>query len=127
GECDVFVPWVDEVREHPDPEMPWIASERPMPSWTPMHPHLGYWVRELVGSLRARGARRVGFELVYGDLLEGLRSELAGAGPVPACSTSTSSGSRWTACSVPASSSSATRSATSGAGAARGSRPATSC
>ncbi len=83
GECDVFVPWVDEVREHPDPEMPWIASERPMPSWTPMHPHLGYWVRELVGSLRARGARRVGFELVYGDLLEGLRSELAGAELVP--------------------------------------------
>jgi Xaa-Pro dipeptidase len=76
GECDVFVPWVDEVRERPDPQRPWIASEHPMPSWTPLHPHLGYWVRELAGSLRARGARRVGFELVYADLLEGLRSEL---------------------------------------------------
>lgn len=83
GECEVFVPWIDEEHERPDPAMPWIAAERPLPSWTPLHPHLGYWVRALAEVLRARGARRVGFELIYADLLDALRAELTGVEFVP--------------------------------------------
>jgi Xaa-Pro dipeptidase len=76
GACDVFVPWVDEESEHPDQELPWIRSVRPLPSWSPALPHIRTWTESLVRVLRQRRARRVGFDLVYADMLAALRQEV---------------------------------------------------
>jgi Xaa-Pro dipeptidase len=83
GVADVFVPWVDERIDGPEPEMPWIRAVHPLPSWTPALPHRGFWIRSLAGALRTRGARRIGFELVYADLLQALRAELSGTEWIP--------------------------------------------
>jgi Xaa-Pro aminopeptidase len=83
GECEVFVPWVDEEHRDPEPDMPWVRALHPLPSWTPLQPHLDYWVRSLVGVLMDRGAQRVGFDLVSADLLEGVRGELPRVELVP--------------------------------------------
>ncbi len=77
GECEVLVPWVDEVVREPDPDMPWVRALHPLPSWTPAAPHRAFWVGALARVLRARGARRVGVDLLDGALLEDLRGELA--------------------------------------------------
>jgi Xaa-Pro dipeptidase len=84
GGCDIFVPWIDEVSERPDPEFPWIQSTRPLPSWSPALANARTWTQALAGALRQRGARRVGFELVYADLLAALRQEDLRAEFVPA-------------------------------------------
>ncbi len=76
GTCDVLVPWVDERVGDPDPDMPWVRSLRPLPSWSPALAHRGFWVGALAAVLRERGARRVGLDLLASDLLEGLRAEL---------------------------------------------------
>ncbi len=83
GEADVFVPWVDERHDAPEPEMPWIRAIHPLPSWTPALPHRGFWLRSLSDVLRGRGARRIGVELLYAELLGGLRAELPGADWIP--------------------------------------------
>jgi Xaa-Pro dipeptidase len=84
GACDLFVPWVDEVSERPEPELPWIRAIWPLPSWSPALAHARTWTQSLAGVLRQRGARRIGFELVYADLLAALRQEIPRAEFVPA-------------------------------------------
>jgi Xaa-Pro aminopeptidase len=76
GDCEIFVPWVDEVLEDPDPLLPWVRALHPLPSWTPALPHRGFWVGALAEVLRARGAHRVGMDALDGALLEGLRAAL---------------------------------------------------
>lgn len=76
GDCEVLVPWVDEVLPDPDPALPWVRALHPLPSWTPALPHRGFWVRALAGVLRTRGARRIGVDMLDAALLEGLRGEL---------------------------------------------------
>jgi Xaa-Pro dipeptidase len=83
GESEIFVPWVDEIYPKPDGDLPWIQALHPLPSWAPAIPHASFWIRSLAGVLRARSARRVGFELMYADLLEGLRSEMTEVEFVP--------------------------------------------
>jgi Xaa-Pro aminopeptidase len=83
GSTDTFVPWVDEVVSDPDPELPHVRAAHPLTSWTPLHPHRAFWVRTVAGVLRERGARRVGFDLLYADILDGLRGELGGVEFVP--------------------------------------------
>ncbi len=84
GACDMFVPWVDEVSERPEAGQPWIRSIRPLPSWSPALAHPRTWTRSIAGLLRQRNARRIGFELVYADLLAALRQEIPRAEFVPA-------------------------------------------
>lgn len=76
GESEIFVPWVDEPVRSPDPDLPHVTVLQPLPSWTPVHPHLAFWVTALSRTLAARSARRVGFELVYAELLGSLQQEL---------------------------------------------------
>jgi Xaa-Pro dipeptidase len=83
GACDMFVPWVDEVSESPEPELPWIRSIRPLPSWSPGLAHVRTWTQSIAGVLRQRSARRIGFELVYADLLAALRQEVPSVEFVP--------------------------------------------
>lgn len=83
GWTDTFVPWVDEVISDPDPELPHVRAAHPLPSWAPLHAHRAFWIRSLAGVLRGRGARRVGFDLQYAEVLDGLRAELAGVEFVP--------------------------------------------
>lgn len=83
GESEIFVPWVDETLSAPDPSLPGVRALHPLPSWTPALPHLDYWVDVLARTMRSRGARRVGFELLYAELLDGLRSELPEIGFSP--------------------------------------------
>jgi Xaa-Pro aminopeptidase len=84
GACDIFAPWIDEVSERPEPELPWIRAIWPLPSWSPALAHARTWTQSLAGVLRQRGARRVGFELVYADLLAALRQEIPHVEFVPA-------------------------------------------
>jgi Xaa-Pro aminopeptidase len=84
GACDLFVPWVDEVSERPEPDLPWIRAIWPLPSWSPALAHARTWTQSLAAALRQRGARRIGFELVYADLLAALRQEIPAAEFVPA-------------------------------------------
>lgn len=83
GGFELFVPWIDEEHAEPDPDLPNLRVTHPMPSWAPASTHLGYWVATLARRLRAAGARRLGFELVLGDLLDALRSELTQVEFVP--------------------------------------------
>lgn len=82
--CDMFVPWVDEVCELPEPALPWIRSVRPLPSWSPALANVRSWTQSITGVLRQRNARRVGFDLLYADLLAALRQELPRVEFVPA-------------------------------------------
>ena len=84
GACDVFVPWADEVSERPEPELPWVRAVWPLPSWSPALAHARTWTASIAGVLRRRDARRIGFDLVYADLLAALRQEVHGAEFVPA-------------------------------------------
>ena len=86
GWTDSFVPWVDEVVADPDPDLPHVRAAHPLPSWAPLHAHRAFWVHALGGVLRARGARRVGFDLQYADVLDGLQAELPAVEFVPAAS-----------------------------------------
>ena len=83
GWTDSFVPWVDEVVSDPDPDLPHVRAAHPLPSWAPLLAHRAFWIRSLSGVLRARGARRVGYDLQYGQVLDGLRGELPGVDLVP--------------------------------------------
>ena len=84
GACDMFVPWVDEVSERPEPALPWIRAVWPLPSWSPALAHVRTWTQSIAGVLRQRSARRIGFELVYADLMAALRQEIPGVEFVPA-------------------------------------------
>jgi len=81
---DMFVPWVDEVSDRPEPGLPWIRAIRPLPSWSPALAHARTWIQAIAGVLRQQNARRIGFELVYADLLAALRQEIPSAEFVPA-------------------------------------------
>lgn len=86
GECDLLVPWLDEEVRIPDPDLPHVRAVHPLPSWAPALSHLEYWTRSLARILRERGAKRVGFELIYADLLAALRQELPEVDFIPATS-----------------------------------------
>src|SRR5262249_39847542 len=51
------------------PELPGLQAVYPLPSWTPAVPHVSYWVEALRGVLAERRARRVGYEMLYAELL----------------------------------------------------------
>ena len=55
----------------------------PLPSWSPALANARTWTEAIAGVLRQRHARRVGFELVYADLLAALQQEAPGAEFVP--------------------------------------------
>jgi Xaa-Pro dipeptidase len=76
GTADVHVPWVDEEATLPDPGLPHVRSVHPLPSWSPALAHPCTWADSLAGVLRKRNARKVGFDLVYADMLAALRQEL---------------------------------------------------
>jgi len=84
GSCDIFVPWVDETAEAPERGLPWIRSVQPLPSWSPALANVRTWTDAIAKVLRQRQAKRVGFELVYADLLTALRQEVPHAEFVPA-------------------------------------------
>ncbi len=83
GDFEVFVPWVDEVGTEPDPGLPGLLAVHPLPSWTPAIPHVSYWVQALRGVLAERQARRVGYEMLYAELLGPLTEAVAGVEFVP--------------------------------------------
>jgi hypothetical protein len=72
----MLVPWLDEESESPKSALPWIRSIRPLPSWSPALAHVRTRTQTIAGVLGQRGARRIGFELVYADLLAALRQEV---------------------------------------------------
>jgi Xaa-Pro aminopeptidase len=84
GSNELFVPWVDEIHTGTAEDPPGVQSIHPLPSWTPAIPHASYWVRSLARALRERGARRVGVEMVWAELLDELRRELPDVEFVPA-------------------------------------------
>lgn len=78
GEADVFGPSVGETVLAPDPELPHVRAEHPLPSWSPAVGHPGVWVSQVAGELRRRGARVVGYEGLDPALLIGLGEALPG-------------------------------------------------
>lgn len=84
GSSEVFVPWVDETGPGGEEAAPGVELVHPLPSWTPAIPHAAYWVRSLAAALTRRGARRVGVEGIWGELLDELRLALPGVEFVPA-------------------------------------------
>ncbi len=86
GTCDVFVPWVDEVAQAPEAGLPKIRALHPLPSWSPALAHVRTWTQSVAGVLRQRNARRIGFDLVYADLLAALRQEALHADFIPTAS-----------------------------------------
>ena len=83
GDFEVFVPWVDEVSKEPDRDLPGLRAVHPLPSWTPAIPHASYWVEALRGVLAGLRARRVGYEMLYAELLGPLTEALPEAEFVP--------------------------------------------
>ena len=76
GDFEMFVPWVDEVSKEPDPDLPGLRAVHPLPSWTPAIPHASYWTEALRRVLADRRARRVGYEMLYAELLGPLMEAL---------------------------------------------------
>jgi Xaa-Pro dipeptidase len=76
GDFEMFVPWVDEVGKEPDPGLPGLRAVHPLPSWTPAIPHASYWAEALRRVLAERRARRVGYEMLYAELLGPLTEAL---------------------------------------------------
>jgi len=74
GGAELFVPWVDERQDEPLHDLPNIRAVHPLPSWTPAVPQAGYWARTIAS--RLDGARRVGYELIYPEVLEALQEQL---------------------------------------------------
>jgi Xaa-Pro aminopeptidase len=76
SDFEMFVPWVDEVGQEPDPDIPGLRAVHPLPSWTPAIPHVSYWAGALRAVLAERRARRVGHEMLYAELLGPLTEAL---------------------------------------------------
>jgi Xaa-Pro aminopeptidase len=72
GAVDIFVPWVDEVHQDPEPDLPWIRAVHPLPSWTPAAPHALYWANIITGVMGS--ARRVGVESGVFEIVEALKA-----------------------------------------------------
>lgn len=77
GAVDIFVPWVDEVHENPEPDLPRIQAVHPLPSWTPAAPHAEYWATIITDAMSS--AHRVGVESGVFDVVEALRARAASA------------------------------------------------
>ncbi len=73
GSVDIFVPWVDEVHQNPEPDLPWIRAVHPLPSWTPAAPHAQYWAKIIIGAMGS--ARRVGIESGIFEIVEAMKSQ----------------------------------------------------
>ena len=76
GAVDIFVPWIDEVRADPEPDLPWIRAVHPLPSWTPAAPHAPYWAKIITGVMGS--ARRIGVESGIFEIVEALKVTLPG-------------------------------------------------
>lgn len=76
GEAELFVPYTDELVEQPDPALARLRRLHPAPSWAPAACQPRQWVAGLASVLRARGARRIGFDLLDAALLHDLQAEL---------------------------------------------------
>lgn len=76
GDYEMLVPWVDEMSREADPGLPGLSAVHPLPSWTPAIPHAPYWTQTLRGILAGRQARRVGYEMLYAELLGPLAQAL---------------------------------------------------
>jgi Xaa-Pro aminopeptidase len=74
GAVDIFVPWIDEVRADPEPDLPWIRAVHPLPSWTPAAPHAPYWAKIITGVMGS--ARRIGVESGIFEIVEALKVTL---------------------------------------------------
>jgi Xaa-Pro aminopeptidase len=72
GAVDIFVPWVDEVHQDPEPDLPWIRAVHPLPSWTPAAPHALYWAKIITGVMGS--ARRIGVESGIFEIVEALKA-----------------------------------------------------
>lgn len=76
GSARIFVPWVDEDTLILDAALPSVVAVHPLPSWTPAVPHAGYWADVI--SAHLGDAKRVGYELIYPEIVDGLSSRLSG-------------------------------------------------
>lgn len=71
GEVDIFVPWVDEVHQNPEPDLPWVRAVHPLPSWTPAAPHADFWAKHICDVLGS--AKRVGVESCLVEIVEAMK------------------------------------------------------
>lgn len=76
GQTVVFVPYVAEDIESPQPAMPWITRFVAVPSWVPSVTQHAIWLRLLARELTRAGARRVGLDFLPAQFADGLRKEL---------------------------------------------------
>jgi len=76
AETDVWVPYVDESIDDPDPALPHLRRMHPLPSWSPATGNPVRWIESITEGLRRRGVRRVGHDTIDSTLLEGLRANL---------------------------------------------------
>ncbi|MFF5900870.1 M24 family metallopeptidase [Streptomyces argenteolus] len=76
GEAEIFVPFTDHVMERPEPAVDRLRRLHPAPSWAPAACQPRQWVTGLSVVLRARGARRVGFDVLDAALLHDLWTDL---------------------------------------------------
>ncbi|MGW0929043.1 M24 family metallopeptidase [Streptomyces sp. NPDC002644] len=76
GEAEIFAPFLDEPVEQPEPALARLRRLHPAPSWAPAACQSRQWVSGLAGVLRARGARRIGFDILDAALQHDLQIEL---------------------------------------------------
>ena len=72
GATDIFVPWVDEDRAYPEPDLPNIQAVHPLPSWTPAAPHAEFWAQGICKTLGS--AKRVGVESCLVEILDAMKA-----------------------------------------------------
>ncbi|HET6187155.1 MAG TPA: Xaa-Pro peptidase family protein [Trebonia sp.] len=79
GAASVFAPWVDEDQKISEP--PAVHTVHPLPSWTPAVPHAPFWADSIAPCLQR--PRRIGYELIYPEILSALQERLPDAEFVP--------------------------------------------
>jgi Xaa-Pro aminopeptidase len=84
GVTDVFVPSIDTDVADPDETLPQVRALHPLPSWSPAACQPAFWTRALAAELTRRGARRIAYDNLDGEVLRGLRADLPGATFLPA-------------------------------------------
>lgn len=79
GTADIFAPWVDEDTKNSD--LPVVQTVHPLPSWTPAVPHAPFWADSIAPCLQR--PRRIGYELIYPEILSALQERLPDAEFIP--------------------------------------------
>ncbi|MBT3226040.1 MAG: aminopeptidase P family protein [Deltaproteobacteria bacterium] len=83
AESTLFVGYLGEDIESPDPNRPWIKRQLAVPCFNPIWANLPIWIKLIVSEIRRENVKRIGVELLNFEVYEALKKELPDVEFVP--------------------------------------------